>query len=81
MGREWPVAEKTSVSECEYDSSQPVHPSIHPSVYQSFSISAHLKHLPCVFFFFLSLDGEDNHSSLLFLDFDKGLSHHFLPNS
>lgn len=74
MGREWPVAEKTSVSECECDSRKPV--------YQSFSISAHLKHLPCVVFsFFLSLDGEDNHSSLLFLDFDKGLSHHFLPNS
>lgn len=74
MGREWPVAEKTSVSECEYGSRKPV--------YQSFSISAHLKHLPCVVFsFFLSLDGEDNHSSLLFLDFDKGLSHHFLPNS
>lgn len=44
MGREWPVAEKTSVSECEYDSRKPV--------YQGFSISAHLKHLPCVVFSF-----------------------------
>lgn len=80
MGREWPVAEKTSVSECEYDSSQPVHPSICLSEFQHFR-TPKTSTLRFFFFFFLSLDGEDNHSSLLFLDFDKGLSHHFLPNS
>lgn len=61
MDKEWPVAGKTNVSECEWDAKKPSFGQLKLKT----SVSSHLNHCPCVVF----PDGGDSHILTLAQDF------------